>query len=321
MYDNNQPNDASKHEVVLIPPKPYGLIADFTAVTYHNDVCMYPGCFEPPIGSHVLSRSWIQRYANNQIVQLQTITHDPFDLIKDSVKKKYYKPCNLNKISIFNGFCFKHDHEIFQELDNYNGYVTPMIALLNHYRIICFGLNEIYLQKKQHEFLKGAVFVGTSTKVTKEIQRKIKNGFFLRGLQMAEVEYIERKRVCEEMIINKDPKIVYVPLQGDMSNPLFFGRAGRFLHLFGRNKLPIRFMSQMPYIMYSSITDGKACNLVFTYLPQDIEKYGNDLDAFISHADFKKRLEILIYSQSDCCIIRKDIPISSSHIVQKIVSL
>lgn len=58
---------------------------------------------------------------------------------------------------------------------------------------------------------------------------------------------------------------------------------------------------------YFSISDGRTCNLVFTYLAQDTAEYSNNLESFVNHPDFKKRLEILIYSQSDCCIVRKNI--------------
>ena len=93
--------------VELIPPRPYGLISDFSSIKYENKVCMYPGCNEPPIGSHVLSKSCIRKYANNQIIQLQTLVYEPFENIRPKEKRKYYKPCDLDKISTFKGFCNK----------------------------------------------------------------------------------------------------------------------------------------------------------------------------------------------------------------------
>lgn len=311
--------EQSETHIVLIPPKPFGLVADYSAIKYENKICMAPGCNEATIGSHVLSKSWIKKYANNQIIELKTITYEPFENIKPKEKRKYYKPCDLDKVSTFKGFCGPCDHRLFHELDNYNGVMTPKIALLSHYRIICYGLNVIQLQLKQHDFLKNAMLMGSSTKKTKEIERKIKNGFFERRLRMAETDYLERKLSCEKMLSHIAPQINYILFQGDINNPLFFGRAGIFLHQFSKNRLPKRFMAQMPYIMYSSITDGRTCNLIFTYLPQDAEEYGNDLDVFYNHPDFKKRLEVLIYSQSDCCILRKNIAETWDETVKNIV--
>ncbi|HAU1304130.1 TPA: hypothetical protein JBI45_02530 [Legionella pneumophila] len=290
----------------LIPPKPYGLISDYSTIRHGNKVCMHPGCKEPPIDSHVLSKSGIKKYAKNQIIQLQTLVYEPFENIKPKEKRKYFKPCDLDKISTFRGFCYKHDHKIFLELDNFNGIVTPRIVLLTHYRIICYGLDTIQLQLKQQEFLKNAALVGKSTKKVNEIARRIKNGFFLRGLKMAETDYLERKKICEQLLNGARPKINFIHLKGGIENPLFFGRAGIFLHQFGRERLPKRYMAQMPYITYASISDGITCNLIFAYLDQDAGYCSNDLDIFINSPDFKKRLEILIYSQSDCCILRKE---------------
>lgn len=112
---NTQELVYSTHEVTYIPPKPYGLIADFNDIKHNNKVCMYPGCDEPAINSHVLSKASIRKYANNRIIQLQTITYDPFENIKPKAKRKYYKPCDLNKVSTFKGFCNKHDHNLFKE--------------------------------------------------------------------------------------------------------------------------------------------------------------------------------------------------------------
>ncbi|MDI1352414.1 MAG: hypothetical protein PSV35_06540, partial [bacterium] len=140
-----------------------------------------------------------------------------------------------------------------------------------------------------------------------------------RGLKMAEADYLERKEICEMLLNTVDPKINYIHFQGGIENSLFFGRAGIFLHQFGRDRLPKRFMAQMPFITYSSISDGRTCNLIFASLPQDAKEYSKDLDIFINHPDFKKRLEILIYSQSDCCILRKDLTETHDSTIKEIV--
>ena len=67
MSVNTQELEYSECGVRYILPKPYGLIADFNDIKYRNKVCMYPGCDEPAINSHVLSQASIRKYANNQI--------------------------------------------------------------------------------------------------------------------------------------------------------------------------------------------------------------------------------------------------------------
>lgn len=300
--------ELAENKTIFLPPKPNGLIVDYHRIKHENKICMWPGCGEPTINSHVLSKASIRKYSNNQIIELQTITYDPFHITKPKDQREYYEPCNLKKVSSFKGFCFKHDHDIFYELDNYDGVITSKIVLLSHYRNLCYGLNTIQRQLKQNDFLRKAAFVGESTKKTSEIARKLKNGFFERGLKMAEEDYLNRKRVCEQMIAaNRYQEINYIYLQGSMNDALFSGRAGIFVHQFNSIRLPKRFMAQMPYIMYLSICDGATCKLIFSYLNEDRE-YNKDLDAFINHPDLKKRLEVLIYSQSDCCIVRKKIP-------------
>lgn len=215
---------------------------------------MWPGCEQPTINSHVLSKASIRKYSNNQIIELQTITHDPFHITKPEDKREYYKPCDLKKVSAFKGFCSQHDHILFYDLDNYDSVITPKIVLLSHYRVLCYGLNIIQRQLKQNDFLRNAAFVGGSTKKTNEIARRLKNGFFERGLKMAEEDYSNRKKICEQMIAaNSVQGINYTYLQGSMNDALFSGKAGIFLHQFNWTRLPKRFMAQMPYITYFSI--------------------------------------------------------------------
>ncbi|AUH71156.1 hypothetical protein CAB17_03075 [Legionella sainthelensi] len=121
------------------------------------------------------------------------------------------------------------------------------------------------------------------------------------------------------MLDSVNPKINFIHLKGEIENPLFFGRAGIFLHQFGRERLSKKFIAQMPYVTYSSISDGVTCNLIFAYLTQDAKEYSRDLDIFINSPYFKKRLEILIYSQSDCCILRKDLTDAHTSTIKEIV--
>ena len=54
---------------------------------------------------------------------------------------------------------------------------------------------------------------------------------------MAEADYLNRKRICENIIASDAAhEINYMLFQGSMSDPLFFGRAGIFLHQFNKPK-------------------------------------------------------------------------------------
>lgn len=313
--------ERTENTTIFLPPKPNGLIVDYNRIKYKNKTCMSPGCEKPTINSHVLSKASIRKYSNNQIIELQTINHDPFHFTKPEDKRDYYKPCNLDKISAFRGFCSEHDHDLFYDLDNYDGVISPKIVLLGHYRILCYGLNVIQRQLKQNDFLRDATFTGVSTRKTADIVRRLKNGYFERRLKMAQEDYTNRKEICEQMIAaDSFQGVNFTYLEGSMNDALFSGRAGIFLHQFNRTRLPNRFMAQMPYITYFSICDGITCKLIFSYLNEDRE-FNEDLDAFINHPDLKRRLEVLIYSQSDFCILRKKIPQDWHNTIKEIIDI
>jgi hypothetical protein len=274
---------------------------------------MLPGCNALPIKSHVLSQSSIRRYARGNIANLQVVYRDPYFAIKPKDSCRYFKSLDLKKYPTFHGFCKTHDNDLFQELDNYNGSMTPKIAVLAHYRVLCYGLEVIQLEHKRHDFLQQGTYVGDGSKRSKEIERRLRNGYYRRRLQWAENDYLSRKALCEQAIFSaKEGTLInYVRLEGGVANPLFFGRGGIFLHASNKTqveqkKLPSRFMKQMPYIMYFTICHNDNVELYFSYLELDREQYAKDLDTFITEEDLSKRLEILVSAHSDACILQKD---------------
>ncbi|RAP34663.1 hypothetical protein B1207_15330 [Legionella quinlivanii] len=278
--------------------------------------CFYSGCSRNPINSHTLSKKSIRNYG--EIIKLQVIEHDIFSRLKPKEEKKYFKPCNLAKVSTFPGFCSFHDHSIFNELDNFNGIVTPQIALLSHYRMICYGLYIIEKQQIQEQFLRESQFIGHASKRAKEIHRRIINGFYQRRLMMAKQEYLYRKTVCENLIDSGNfNEIQFICLQGSNKDPLFNGRAGIFFHGLKR-RLPLRFLPQMPYITYSSLHNGDFCTLIFHYLSIDME-YKTDLNAFLNDDNFKGKLELLISAHSDFCIWKTPISTEGEQNIREII--
>ncbi|HAT9621496.1 TPA: hypothetical protein JBD38_14055 [Legionella pneumophila subsp. pneumophila] len=311
MLDNS--SEELLDEVIYLPPKPHGLILDHNKIQYKNKQCMLPACDASTVKCHVISKSSIRQYARGNIANLNMVYRDPYFLIKPKDNWQYFKPLDLDKHPTFLGFCNTHDNDLFKELDHYNGNMTPRIALLAHYRVLCYGLNTIQLELKQHNFLKQASYVGGSTKLSKEIARKLQKGYYERRLKWAEDDYLYRKSLCEQAIFSANEKAIinYVRLRGNVTNPLFFGRGGVFLHAYNKpqieqQKLPARFMSQMPYIMYFTICHNDKVDLYFSFLTLDKEQYAKDLDCFLDENDLSKRLEILISAHSDCCILQKD---------------
>jgi hypothetical protein len=72
-------------------------------------------CETPPIGSHLLARSWLALIADkfNHIVQLQIATKN----LCDQPAQVIPQMVGINNITIFPGFCEKHDNEVFACLE------------------------------------------------------------------------------------------------------------------------------------------------------------------------------------------------------------
>lgn len=292
------------------------LIQSLSSIRLINEQCMYGRCVHVPIHSHTLSRSSIRNFKSK--TGIKVVMFCPFNTLKSKEKRKYFGECLIKKFSTFPGFCSAHDHELFKPVDNFNGTITKEIALLSHYRIICYGIYITKNQIKIMEELSSKKPVGPASKKSKDIARKIKSGFFMRRLQMALDDYLLRKELCEQMISNKDySQINFIECKGSNNDPLFCGRAGSFVHGFPDKRLPIRFLPQMPFITYTSFHNKDSCCLIFTML--NIDEHYTNL-TFFDSSNFRKKIEVLAYSQSDFCIVSENILNQWKNDIQKIHS-
>lgn len=267
--------------------------------------CMWAGCVSEAINSHTISLASIKRIA--PLNSLKSIKKSSFNAVKRKEKKIHFKTTDTHTTT-FPGFCKVHDSNIFADLDNFSGKITDKIAVLNHYRMLCFGLYQVKNLFEQERFLREASYEGKGGKKISEYLRVIKKGYWHKALKMSEGEIISRKIMCEKMIQMNQYQIYQRIVLGTKNNPLFTGRAGNFFHGFNRNMYKGS-LDHMPYVVYSNLHDGEKSNLLFTLLPID-SQYINDITAFATHPDFLKRLEYLIYKESDFCIItnNQDIP-------------
>ena len=287
----------------ILPSK--ALLKDFNEQRHINDTCIYPGCVEKPIRSHTISKSSIRKL-NNDTIQLKVVNDNIFDRIKNFDDRNFFNDCRISNVSTFYGFCKVHDTNLFKPIDQFDGTITNEIALLSHYRIICFGLDNIKTQFLQEELLRVSQYVGSAPKKTHEFLRKLKKGYFKRRLDMELEAYLARKELCEAMIINKKfNRINCHGYDGSKNNPLVSGRCGAFFHHFSR-KVPKGFLHQMPYITYTTLHNGNFTTLLFTMLDIDIEYYP-DLLTFTDHKDFHIRLERLFFGHSDFCILNEPV--------------
>jgi hypothetical protein len=279
------------------------LLADFNKIRHNNEQCMYAECTNKPIRSHTISKSSI-RQLNTETIQLRVVNDNIFDLIKCFDDRIFFNECRISKVSTFYGFCSGHDTRLFKPVDQFDGTITNEIALLSHYRIICFGLDNIITQLKREELLRISQYSGPASKNTHEFLRKLNKGYFKRKLEMEQQVYLERKELCETILAKKEfHRVNCIGYDGSKNNPLVSGRCGAFFHGFSRNGQR-GLLPRMPYITFTTLHNGDCTTLLFTMLDLDIEYYP-DLLTFIDHKDLHKRLERLFFGHSDFCILNE----------------
>lgn len=112
-----------------------------------TNVCMYPGCTNKSINSHIMQKNGI----------LSAIAPDKhlWELKIDNFKKEYigFKKNGINKIYTFLGFCNEHDTSVFKKIEtegeiNFNDYTSCLLFALRTLH------NEIWLKQvvvKLHE--------------------------------------------------------------------------------------------------------------------------------------------------------------------------
>jgi len=276
----------------------YQFIQAYDAQKCIDKRCMWTGCVNEPINSHTLSLASIKRVA--PLDSLISIKKSTFNAVKRKENRIHFKTSDTHTTT-FPGFCKVHDSTIFADLDNFSGLVTDKIAVLNHYRMLCFALYQVQNQFEQERFLREAPYEGKGGKKITEYFRVLRKGYWHNALIKNEEEIISRKLICEKMIQNEQYKIYKRIVLGAKDNPLFTGRAGIFFHGFSRTMYKGT-LDHLPHIIYSTLHDGEKSHLLFTLLPID-SKYIDDITTFTTHPDFLKRLEYLIYKESDFCIV------------------
>ncbi len=95
--------------------------------------CIYTGCSEYAINSHVISKELNLRH----IAENGELLH--FEPVRDSEKKELVlKNVGINEATTFKGFCKSHD-DMFKNID-VNSLITKEDLILQCYRSICYWL-------------------------------------------------------------------------------------------------------------------------------------------------------------------------------------
>ena len=131
-----------------------------------NNICMCPNCTSKTIGSHVFSRSHILEpiSCDSKIYQFE---QRPLLYSEEGIFR--YNLCGINKAFKFNGFCNKHDNELFVPIEPKCGYVdwqVPLNQYLLSYRTVC---RELYVNMVMYDVLAHVIrFVETDIPYYKE---------------------------------------------------------------------------------------------------------------------------------------------------------
>ena len=98
--------------------------------------CMFRsgGCVEPPIKSHLLARSWLQRIADtsNHVLEFDMSVKKVIQRLPDIEANRV----GINEATTFRGFCDKHDSSLFGCLETKPFAATPEQLTALRYRSI-----------------------------------------------------------------------------------------------------------------------------------------------------------------------------------------
>jgi hypothetical protein len=90
--------------------------------------CTYPGCTVRAIGSHTLSKVWLDTMAEKGHLYIYDNKGlNPIDVVREG----------KGVISKFTGFCSPHDTSLFLSLDTLDVTITASAALAQYYRVLC----------------------------------------------------------------------------------------------------------------------------------------------------------------------------------------
>lgn len=299
------------------------LIAEMQTRTPRNsgsNVCMFGKCQNKPIKSHAISQSFLKNLGYSDSLLMSTpYLISIFKDMKNGNQLDYVKPIALDVFSTFNGFCKYHDNRLFSAVDNFDGHVTNEVAVLIHYRNICYGILHIKAQLSRLQHAANQEYINNASSKGEDILRSLKGYQLRKRLMESLYEHRERKRELERMIRKQHfSKIRFITLHGDINNPIFSGRSTPWLH-------PQRKIADqdgytiMPWISYLTLVNKHSHQLVFCWLARD-KVYANDLELFFDHDYWKANLEILAYGFSDAFAISRNLYNESGYIINYIAT-
>jgi hypothetical protein len=122
-----------------------------------NNQCLYPGCKEKPIDSHIIAESVLKRIAQNGKVltwnwyEEDIANSDPNDQDWESIYAEP-KEAGIVKDVTYPIFCHTHDNDIFRVLENpgFDSQIEQVVLLA--YRVLCYKTWHPHL-KERLEFL------------------------------------------------------------------------------------------------------------------------------------------------------------------------
>lgn len=286
--------------------KKKNLIDTFIDTKFNNTRCMnsqcsysqYQGMSLPKLSNcHTISKSSIRSSCKNNIDDLYIRINDYYKKNDDIMN--YFRRLNLDKDTTFRGFCNDCDTKLFKPIDEFKGVVTPEICLKQHYRMICYGIHWFKERLEENTLFYRSKFESKNgEKFSTEFENfyeEIKSGDRERSLNDILNEYIERKTICEEIIVKKDYKRANgMSLPIEKNYPLVAGR--------GRIFIDTDIWIYSPYITYGTLHDGSSTFLLFSWIDKD-EKYLHHLERFLEEKERTERIMDLMFRHSDFCIV------------------
>lgn len=278
------------------------LISEIDEIQYSDKRCCYGTCSNPPIRSHTISENFLYKLSNDLT---NVITFEPaMSLIVNKQNPKLVRNVNKKRFSTFTGFCSIHDVKLFKPIDLFDGQINNEIAMLIHYKNICYGINHIKTQQLRLCHMSAQNYVQDKLSDTNgdKIIMSFKNNSLSLRLDYCLSQYLLRKQQLEHMIESREfNRIKFHVLHGCLNNPIFCGRSSYLLHK-NHGLFKTSGYSYMPWITYMTLLTN---NLVFCWLKND-EAYAKRLNILLKNEDSKKIIEVLAYACSDAFAVEKN---------------
>lgn len=125
----------------------------------NNSRCLYPGCGERPIGSHIIAESTLELLADEEGKVLTWEATDNSVVVNTiqghEWERIYQQPrrVGIRQEVTYPIFCQEHDNGIFAELENTGFTFHPMQVALLAYRALCFKTWNPHLEEMLEFFL------------------------------------------------------------------------------------------------------------------------------------------------------------------------